>query len=80
MLGFLLNKRQNGFLLYKQLIRPMMDYGTPPHRVSPPAHTSGGCSCHNPSVFALLQVPSGTLVAGRVTRIWVFYSSPTSET
>jgi len=27
MLGPLLNKRQNGFLLYKQLIRPMMDYG-----------------------------------------------------
>jgi len=28
--------------------------------------------CYNPSVFASLRVPLGTLVTGRFTRIWVF--------
>ena len=81
----LLNRRsdlsiRNGVLLYKQLIRPLMDYACPPGGPLP-AHTSGSCRCCNPSVFALLRVPLGTLVTGRFTRIWVFlfrrpYQSP----
>ena len=62
MLGPLLNSKSdlsltNGVLLYKQLIRPMMDYACPAWR---PAPMSGGYRCYNPSVFALLLVPLGT--------------------
>ena len=76
LVGPLLSRRsdlsiRNGVLLYKQLIRPLMDYACPAWR-SAAAHTSGGCRCYNPSVFALLRVPLGTLVTGRFTRIWVF--------
>jgi hypothetical protein len=56
MLGSLLNRKsdlsvRNGVLLYKQLIRPMMDYACPATPMS------GGYRCYNPSVFALLLVP-----------------------
>jgi hypothetical protein len=47
---------RNGVLLYKQLIRPMMDYACP-RGGPPPAPMSEG---YNPSVFALLLVPPGT--------------------
>jgi hypothetical protein len=73
MLGPFLNKRsdlsiRNEVLLYKQLILPMMDYVYPAWR-SATRTTSEGCRCCNPSVFALLRVPLGTLVPGRFTRI-----------
>ena len=60
MLRPLLNRKselsiRNGVLLYKQLIRPMMDYACP--RGGPlQAPMSGGYRCYNPSVFALLLV------------------------
>jgi hypothetical protein len=66
MLGPLLNRKsdlsvRNGVLLYKQLIRPMMDYVCVPRvEVLLPAPMSGGYRCYNPSVFALLLVPPGT--------------------
>jgi hypothetical protein len=64
MLGPLLNGKcdlsvGNGVLIYKQVIRPMMDYATP--RGGPlPAPMSGGYRCYKPSVFALLLVLPGT--------------------
>jgi len=75
MLGPLLNRKsdlsiRNRVLLYKQLIRPMVDYAYPACR-SAPAPMSGAYRCYNPSVFALLLVPPGTQVTGRYTRIWV---------
>jgi len=44
MLGPLLNRKsdlsiRNGVLLYKQLIRPMMDYGCPPWRSAARTHS-----------------------------------------
>jgi len=73
MLGSFLNRRsdfsiRNGVLLYKQLIRPVMDYVCPAWR-SAVLTTSGGCRCYNPRIFALLRVPLGTSVAGRFARI-----------
>jgi hypothetical protein len=64
MLGPLLNRKsdlsvRNGVLLYKQLIRPMMDYACPAWR-SAARTMSGSCRRCNPSVFALLLVPPGT--------------------
>jgi hypothetical protein len=82
MLGPLLNRSdlsiRNRVLLYKQLIHLMMDYACPAWRKLP-THTSRDCRCCNPSVFALLRVPLGTLVAGRFTRIWVFHNLLTTS-
>ena len=63
MLGPLLNSKsdlsaRNGVLLYKQLIRPMMDYACPAWSPSPPP-LSAGYRCYTPSVFALLLVLPG---------------------
>jgi len=49
-----------------------------PHGGLLPAPTSGGCRCCNPSVFASLWAPHGSLLAGRSTRIWVFHNLPTT--
>ena len=83
MLGRLLNRRsdlsiRSGVRLYKQLIRPLMDYACPAWRSAARTHVRRLQVC-SPSVFALLRVPHGTLVAGRFTRIWLFRYSPTSE-
>jgi len=51
---------------------PWWNMRTPPGG-SLRAHMSGGCRCYNPSVFALLRMPFGTLVTGRFTRICVFF-------
>jgi len=64
MLGPLLNRKsdlsvRNGVLLYKQRIRPMMDYACPAW-MSTAGPMSGSSRCYNLSVFALLLVPSGT--------------------
>jgi len=64
MLGPLLNRKsdlsiRNGVLLYKQLIRLVMDYACPLGGPLP-APISGGYRCCNPSVPALLLVPPGT--------------------
>jgi hypothetical protein len=63
MLGPLLNMKsdltvRNRVLLYKQLIRPMMNYACPAWWSA--GTQSGGYRCYNPSVFALLLVPPGT--------------------
>ena len=50
---------RNGVLLYKQLILHIMNYAFPVGGPLPAA-MSGGYSCCNPSVFALLLVPFGT--------------------
>jgi len=62
-------------MLYKLLIRPMMVTHAP-NGGPPPAPTSRGCRCYNPSVFALLRVRPGTFVVGIFTRI---YSPTTSQ-
>ena len=61
MLGPLLNRKsglsvRNGVLLYKQLIRPMMDYACPAWRSAGRSHVRS-YRCYNPSVFASLLVP-----------------------
>jgi hypothetical protein len=85
LLGPLLNRMselsvRNGILLYKQLIRRMMDYACPAGGPLP-AFTSEGCGCYNPNVFVLFLLPLCTLLTGKFTRIWLFYySQTTSET
>ena len=64
MLGPLLSRKSDlsvreGVLLYKQLIRPMMDYACPAWRSAARSHVRG-YRCCNPSVSALLLVPPGT--------------------
>jgi hypothetical protein len=64
---------RNGILLYKQL--PW--WTTPaPCGGSVPTLMSGGCRYYSPSVFALLPVHPGTLVAGRFTRVCEFHFLP----
>jgi len=68
-LRLLLNRRsdlsiRNGVLLYKQLIRPMVDYGCP-YGVSSLASISGNGRCFNPSVFELPPLHLGTLVISK---------------
>jgi hypothetical protein len=64
LLGPYLNRRvdvsiRNGVLLYKQLIRPLMDYAYPFWWSA--AHTQvRRLRVYNPLVFALLPVPLGT--------------------
>ena len=50
---------RNGVLLYKQLIRPMMDYACPARRSAARTHIRS-YRCYNPNVFALLLVPPST--------------------
>jgi len=50
---------RNGVLLYKQLIRPLMDC-VPREEVRCPLPCPGCYRCYNPSVFASLLVPLGT--------------------
>jgi hypothetical protein len=83
LLGPLLNRRselsiRNGVLLYKQLIRPLMDYACPCGDPLP-APMSGDYWCCNPSVFVLLRAPLSTSVTRKFTRIWVFRFSPTTS-
>jgi hypothetical protein len=82
-LGPLLNRRsglsvRNGVLLYKQVIRPMMDYASPIWR-SAARSTSGSCKCYKPCVFALRLTHLGTLVRGKFTRNWGLHPSPTTS-
>jgi hypothetical protein len=81
MLGPLLNRSdlsvRNGVLLYKQLIRPMMDYACP-------AWSSAACT-HVRRLQVLqskcLRLATGApwYVTGRYTRIWVFRCLPTTS-
>jgi hypothetical protein len=71
-LGCLPNRRsglsiRNGVLLYKQLIRPMMNYACPIWRCAARSYVEQ-LMLSSPIVFALLLVHRGTLVAGRFTR------------
>ena len=79
-LGPLLNRRsglstRNGVPLYKQRIRPMMDYACPVLRSAAPI--SRNCGCCSPSVFELLPMHLGTLATGKFTMISVSPTSPT---
>jgi hypothetical protein len=63
MMGPLLNRKsdfsvRNGVLLYKQLIRPMMDYVCPAWSSAARFHVRR-LQVLNPKVFALLLVPPG---------------------
>ena len=64
MLDPLLNKKsdlsvRNGVLLYKHLIRPLMDYACPAWRSAARPHVQR-LQVLNPGVFASLLVPIGT--------------------
>ena len=83
MLGPLLNRKsdlsvRNGVLLYKQLIRPMMDYACPAWRSAARTHVRR---------LQVLQSKCLRLATGapwyvsnsRYTRIWVFRCLPTTS-
>ena len=77
LLGPLLNKKsdlsiRNGVLLYKQLIRPKMDYACPTWRSADRTHVRR-LQVLQSKCFALLREPPRTLVTGRSTRIWAFH-------
>jgi hypothetical protein len=79
-LGPLLNRRiglsvRNGVLLYRQLIRPVMDYPCPIWRSAVRTHVQ----CCSPSVFALRITHLDTLVTGKLTSIWGFHCTPTTS-
>ena len=83
MLGPVLNRRsdpfnRSGVLLYKQLIRPMMDYACSAWRSAARTHIRR-LQILLSKCFRLAKGPPGTLVAGRFTRIWVFHYSPTKS-
>ena len=83
MLGHLLNRKsdfstRNGVLLYKQFIRPMMDYACPVWRSVARTHVRR-LQMLQSRVFALLLVPLGTYVTGRYTKFWVFRCLPTTS-
>jgi hypothetical protein len=83
MLCPLLNRRsdlsvRNGMLLYKQLIRPMMDYVCPAWRSAASSHIRRLQVL--PSKGLRLATGAPWYVTGRYTRIWVFRClSTTSE-
>jgi len=81
MLGPLLNRKSDlsvriGVLLYKQLIRPLMNYACPVWRSAARSHVrklqvlQSNC----------LRLANGTpwYVTGRYTRIWAFRCLPTT--
>ena len=76
LLGPLLNRRsdlsiRNGVLLYKQLIRPLMDYACPACRSAARTHVRK-LQVLQSKCLRLVTDALGTLVTGRFTRIWVF--------
>lgn len=82
LLLILLNRRsdlsiRNGVILYKQLIRPMVDYGCP-YGVPSLAPISGNGRCFIPSVFELPPLHLGTLVTSKFIMIWESISLPTT--
>jgi hypothetical protein len=84
LLGPLLDRRselsvRNEVLLYKQLIRPLIDYACPVWRSAARTHIRI-LQVLQPKCRRRLRAPLGTSVTGRFRRIWVFrYSSTTSE-
>jgi hypothetical protein len=83
-LGPLLNRRKglsvrNGVLLYKQLMRLMMDYACPIWRSAARSHVRKlqvlQSRCF---VFELRLTHLGALVTGKFTRSLEFHSSPTT--
>jgi len=82
-LGPLLNRKsdlsvRNGVLLYKQLIRPMMDYPCPAWRSAARTYVQR-LQVLQSKCLRLATVPPGTYVTGRHTRIWVFRCLPTTS-
>jgi len=82
MLGPLLNRKsdlsvRNGVLLYKQLIRPMMDYACPVWRSA--AHSHVWRLRVLQSKRLRLATGASWYVTGRYTRTWVFRCLPTTS-
>ena len=83
LLGPLLNRRSdlsimNGVLLYKQLIRPLMDYACPAWKSADRTDVRRLQVLHSKCLRLVTGAP-GTLVTGRFTRIWAFLFSPTTS-
>jgi hypothetical protein len=82
-LGSLLNRRiglsiTNRVLLYKQLIRPMMDYMCPVWRFAAHTHVGRLQVLQSKGLHLATGAP-WYIVTGRSTRIWEFHSSPTTS-
>jgi hypothetical protein len=82
MLCPLLNRRsdlsaRNGVPLYKQLIRPMMDYACPAWRSAARTHVRRLKVLKSKCLRLATGVPC--YVTGRYTRIWVFRYLPTTS-
>jgi hypothetical protein len=82
MLGPLPNRKSDlsfkkGALLYKQIIRPMMDYACPAWRSAARSHVRRLQVLQ----FKCLRLSTGSpwYVTGRYTRTWVFRCLTTSE-
>jgi hypothetical protein len=80
-LGPLLNRRsglsiRNGVLLYKQLIRPMMDYACTIWRAAARSHIKK-LQVLQSKCLRIATVAPGTLVTSKFTTIW---QSPISRT
>jgi hypothetical protein len=69
---------RNGVLLYKQLIRPVMEYACPIWRSAAHTHINK-LQVLQSIVLALRLKRPGTLVTNKCTRIWRFHSSPTTS-
>jgi hypothetical protein len=82
MLGPLLNRKSDlsirkGVLLYKQLIRPMMDYVCPAWRTAARAHFRSLQMLQSKCLRLATSAP--WYVTDRYTRIWVFCCLPTTS-
>jgi len=82
MLGPLLNRKsvlsvRNGVLLYKQLIRPMMDYACPAWRSAARTHVRRLQVLQSKCLH--LATGARWYVTGRYTRTWVFRCLPTTS-
>jgi hypothetical protein len=82
MLGSLLNRKsdlsvRNGVLLYKQLIRPMMDYTCPGWKTAARSHFQRLQVLQSNRIR--LATGASWYVTGRYRGIWVFRCLPTTS-
>jgi hypothetical protein len=68
---------RNGILIYKQLIRPVMDYPCSAWRSAARSHVRRLQVLQSKCLRLVTGAPY-TYVTGRFTRIWVFHYSPTT--
>ena len=83
MLGPLLNRKsdlsvRNGVLLYKQLIRPMMDYACPAWRSAARTHVRRLQVLQSKCLCLAIGAP-WYVSRGRCMRIWAFRCLPTTS-